>query len=401
MSDWQECKLGNITSKIGSGATPTGGENAYKPSGITLIRSQNVHDFSFEPDGLVYLDKEQADSLSNVDVKENDILLNITGESVTRCCLVPKSYLPARVNQHVSIIRPINTLADYSFIFYYLHSIKPELNSLAEIGCTRRALTKVMLEELPVPLPSLPEQRAIAAVLSCLDDKIGLLNRQNITLEGLAETLWRKMFVEDADTLWKKGKLSDICSKITKGTTPTTLKKDYVDNGINFIKVESITDAGYFIPEKFAYIDGDTNKLLSRSIVEENDIFYTIAGTIGRIAVATPEILPANTNQAIAIIRLKDATLFLNYIRLLLKTSNIINDMNSKIVFAVQPNLSLGMISETDMQIPDNRSLINFNRQSNSLFSKTRQNAIQIRTLSILRDSLLPKLMSGDVRVKM
>ena len=140
---------------------------------------------------------------------------------------------------------------------------------------------------------------------------------------------------------------------------------------------------------------------LSRSIVENDIIFYTIAGTIGRIAVATPEILPANTNQAIAIIRLKDATLFLNYIRLLLKTSNIINDMNSKIVFAVQPNLSLGMISETDMQIPDNRSLINFNRQSNSLFSKTRQNAIQIRTLSILRDSLLPKLMSGDVRVKM
>lgn len=179
MSAWKEFKLGNVSSKIGSGATPNGGENAYKSEGISLIRSQNVYDFTFSNDGLAFIDDKQAYELRNVEVLENDILINITGESVTRCCIVPKQYLPARVNQHVAIIRTIKEITDFKYLFYYLQSIKPELHSIAEIGCTRRALTKGMLEGLSIILPPLPEQRAIASVLSSLDDKIDLLHRQD------------------------------------------------------------------------------------------------------------------------------------------------------------------------------------------------------------------------------
>ena len=229
MSEWQECKLGDVTSKIGSGATPTGGENSYKSEGITLIRSQNVYDFQFDIGGLAFIDEDQASLLNNVSVEENDILINITGESVTRCCLVPKEHLPARVNQHVSIIRPISKDADYKFVFYYLHSIKPALNSIAEIGCTRRALTKGMIENLSIPLPPLLEQRAIAGMLSSLDDKIDLLHRQNKTLEGMAEALWRKMFVEEADPGWKKGKLGDITEINPLRTIKRSATATYLD----------------------------------------------------------------------------------------------------------------------------------------------------------------------------
>ena len=105
MSEWRETTLGELTTIIGSGATPRGGSNSYKDKGISLIRSQNVLDLQFTTNGLAFIDHEQADGLKNVIVEKKDVLLNITGDSVARVCMVTNFVLPARVNQHVSIIR--------------------------------------------------------------------------------------------------------------------------------------------------------------------------------------------------------------------------------------------------------------------------------------------------------
>src|SRR5690554_4854061 len=108
---WKEVKLGDITEKIGSGSTPKGGSKVYVDRGISFIRSQNVLDFAFSKDGLVNIDEDAARKLDNVEVLANDILINITGDSVARTCLVPNEILPARVNQHVSIIRVDESLS--------------------------------------------------------------------------------------------------------------------------------------------------------------------------------------------------------------------------------------------------------------------------------------------------
>jgi len=102
---WKWQNLSEVSVKIGSGSTPRGGRKAYKSEGISLIRSLNVYDDGFKIKGLAFIDDEQASKLSNVVVEENDVLLNITGASIARCCVVPSDLLPARVNQHVSIIR--------------------------------------------------------------------------------------------------------------------------------------------------------------------------------------------------------------------------------------------------------------------------------------------------------
>lgn len=166
-------KLKDITSKIGSGATPLGGESAYKQSGITFIRSMNIYDDGFKSKGLAYIDEIQAKKLNNVTVQENDILFNITGASVARCCIVENQYLPARVNQHVSIIR----LND-SVLPQYVHQIligshaKNELLFSAGGGTTREAITKTMLEDFKIPLPSLDIQKEIVAEIETLETKI-------------------------------------------------------------------------------------------------------------------------------------------------------------------------------------------------------------------------------------
>ena len=106
-TQYSKVPLQKICTKIGSGATPKGGKTAYIDEGISLIRSTNVFDFQFEYSDLAHINQIQADALSNVTVEPNDVLFNITGVSVARCCMVPDDVLPARVNQHVMIVRPV------------------------------------------------------------------------------------------------------------------------------------------------------------------------------------------------------------------------------------------------------------------------------------------------------
>jgi type I restriction enzyme M protein len=172
-------KLQEVTSKIGSGATPKGGESAYIETGITLIRSQNIYDNEFYKEGLVFIDEDQAKKLIGVTVEENDILFNITGASVARCCIVEKTYLPARVNQHVAIIRT-NKKALPKYVEQILISdkYKSELLSLAESSSTREAITKAQLEEFKIPLISLPEQQLIVTQVETLEIKKAKLEKE-------------------------------------------------------------------------------------------------------------------------------------------------------------------------------------------------------------------------------
>jgi len=191
-------KLGNLTTKIGSGATPKGGKESYKKSGIALIRSQNVYNEGFSYQGLAYIDDEQAGRLNNVIVEPKDVLLNITGDSVTRVCQVPDDVLPARVNQHVTIIRPKKGKLDARFLRYFLSGpqMRGYMLQLASAGATRNALTKGMIEDFKIPDLPLKEQKRIGEILGSLDDKIDLNHHMNQTLEEMARAIFKSWFVD-------------------------------------------------------------------------------------------------------------------------------------------------------------------------------------------------------------
>lgn len=152
--------LGDLTCKIGSGATPTGGNASYQASGIPFVRSMNVRDGAFDDNGLAFLSDSQADKLNNVTLVEDDVLINITGASVARVCRAPQHVAGGRVNQHVSIIRLTGGLLP-SFLEAYLMQpqIKRRLLNIAEAGATRQAITKFQLEQFEVPAPAMKEQQ--------------------------------------------------------------------------------------------------------------------------------------------------------------------------------------------------------------------------------------------------
>jgi type I restriction enzyme S subunit len=193
--DWEVKRLGELCEKIGSGSTPRGGNEVYKDKGISLIRSQNVLDFDFSYDGLAFIDDIQASLLKNVTVLSNDILINITGDSVARVCMVPESVLPARVNQHVSILRTTEKFLLSKFLKYYLLNpvFKNHLLILANSGGTRNALTKDILENLKILLPPLPEQKKIAEILSTWDEAIEKLNSYIEAKKKLKKALMQRL----------------------------------------------------------------------------------------------------------------------------------------------------------------------------------------------------------------
>ena len=154
--------LVDLCSKIGSGATPRGGKESYHNEGISLIRSTNVHDYVFSYSDLAFIDKTQADALSNVTVQTNDVLFNITGVSIARCCIVPPDVLPARVNQHVMILRPyLGEYMSYYLMFTLCDSkYKSLLLGIGQSGSTREAINKQEMEAFTIPVPAISEINA-------------------------------------------------------------------------------------------------------------------------------------------------------------------------------------------------------------------------------------------------
>ena len=199
---WVEFPLKDVTTKIGSGATPRGGASAYKSEGISLIRSLNVYDRRFTDRKLAFIDDVQADKLSNVVVEKGDVLFNITGASVARCCTAPPTYLPARVNQHVAILRPITNALSTDFLCYLMTSrqYKEQLLGIGdEGGSTRQAITKKQLQDLKIIIPkSVEEQNKIASKLKSISNQTqrleAIYQQKLAAIAELKQTLLQKAF---------------------------------------------------------------------------------------------------------------------------------------------------------------------------------------------------------------
>ena len=192
---WPSVMLGSVTRKLASGATPSGGDSSYKTEGIALIRSMNVHDGEFVYKNLAFIDDEQAAKLSNVVVHTNDVLLNITGASVARVCRVPDSIVPARVNQHVMIIRPTDEINPI-FLERQLLTVqmKRKLLQVGGTGATREAITKAQASELNVICPPIAVQRKYAEVV----ERIEKLKSQELgsldSLQTLSNSIQHQAF---------------------------------------------------------------------------------------------------------------------------------------------------------------------------------------------------------------
>ena len=185
---WEMKQLKEVLYKIGSGATPRGGKQSYQGGNISLIRSLNIYNSYFKYNELAKITDDQAYELRNVEVQDNDVLLNITGASVARCFIVPKDTLPARVNQHVAILRPNNKFILSKFLHRLLTTTSLQ-NFLIETAraknATREALPKATLEMIKIILPPISMQEEFSVRVEAIEGQKRVIESTISDLEVL------------------------------------------------------------------------------------------------------------------------------------------------------------------------------------------------------------------------
>ena len=193
---WRMGTLGEICSKLGSGATPKGGKESYCQEGISLIRSTNVLDYQFLYEDLAKINEEQARALDGVTVESRDVLFNITGVSVARCCMVPEDVLPARVNQHVMIVRPSKKNMSYYLLCTLCYpDVKNTLLGISQAGSTREAITKDEMEKFKIVVPADDILQNFDYGCSKIFERKNLASIENQTLTQMQTLLLSKMGV--------------------------------------------------------------------------------------------------------------------------------------------------------------------------------------------------------------
>ena len=284
-----EAELGPLCSKIGSGITPRGGESVYLDEGVALIRSQNVYNNEFDYRGLAHINEDQAEKMNGVIVESGDVLLNITGDSVARCCIAPDNVLPARVNQHVSIIRPDSDKLDPRFLMYFLVSpyMQSYMLSLAGSGGTRKALTKGMIEKFKVHLPKTIIQKKIVGILSAYDDLIENNRRRIQLLEESARLLYKEWFVY---LRFPGHKHVKIINGVPKKWIRATLGEQITLNYGKALKADDRIEGKYVVYGSSGII-GTHNKAL----VNAPGIIVGRKGNVGRVFWVSKDYWPIDT----------------------------------------------------------------------------------------------------------
>lgn len=402
MEEWKECTLSDLGTIVG-GATPSTKDSSnYENGSIAWITPKDLstHTERFISHGERNITEKGLKSCSAQLMPPNSILF--TSRAPIGYIAIAKNEVCT--NQGFKSIVP-NKDTDFMFLYYLLRYNKDNIENLGS-GTTFKEVSGSTMRNVPVKVPPLPTQQKIAAILSSLDDKIELNNKINTNLEQQAGALFKNWFVDfepfggKMPEGWKEIPLEELCTVVTKGTTPTTLGKKFTDSGINFIKGESILDNHTFDLQKISHIDDETNLMLKRSIIQPNDILFTIAGTLGRFAFIDETLTPANTNQAVGIIRANPEIISPYYLYSFF-IGNWHNDYYSKrIQQAVQANLSLGTIKSLPIIVPDENRLLEYTNLIEPIFKKMKQLENENIQLGILRDTLLPKLMKGEIALK-
>ena len=344
----------------------------FVPNGVPVIRGTNFNFDKYVGGEFVFLNDEKADELKGSNCKPGDLVFTHRG-TIGQVAIIPKGKYSRYVISQSGMKLTVNeNKINNEFLFYFFKSKVGQyqlLKNEAQVGVPSISNPLTTLKDLGVPVPEISEQIQIASILSSLDNKIDLLHRQNKTLEALSETLFRQWFVEEAEESWEVGKLGDLVNvkygkdhkKLIEGNIPV-----YGSGGImRYADTALYSSESVLVPRK-----GTLN-----NIVYTDEPFWTV-DTMFYTVMNKPNLA--------------------KFVYIYLKGQ----DLASMNVGSAVPSMTTDILNNMILNIPPDIILEKFEIETLPLYYKIKSNTIQIRTLTQLRDTLLPKLMSGEVRVK-
>ncbi len=402
MSEWQTVAIWEICDLVTSGGTPLTSQKEYYHNGsIPWVKTKEVNQCRLYGTEN-HITQLGLDNSSAKLIPENSIIIAMYGDGKT-AGRVALNKVPVTTNQACCNLILNKQKANYDFVFYNLMGRYDELVS-KKTGSGQQNLNGKIIKEIEIDLPPLPEQKAIASVLSSLDDKIDLLHRQNKTLEAMAETLFRQWFIEEAKEEWEETTLEHHIVAI-KGLSYKGSGLCDVGQGIPMFNLNSVLEGGGYKTTGLKYYKGDYKE---RHLVKADDIIVanTEQGHEHRL-IGFPAVIPSYFNgeniftHHIFKVSLLESTYLTNqFIYYLLCSSAVREQITGATNGSTVNQLAADGLQRPRFRLPPKNLVQNFTNQVISFWKKKDLNQQQIWSLEKLRDTLLPKLMSGEVRVQ-
>ena len=412
--EWKHYKMDELIEEISMG--PFGSDvkkEFYVDSGVPILNGSNLQGFKLQEDSFGYLTKEKADSLKKCNAHRGDIIVTHRG-TLGQIVYVPANSKYDRyvISQSQFRFRCKADLVDVQYLVYYFHTREGQFKILAnasQVGVPALARATSTFRLIDIKLPPLDDQRRIASILSSLDRKIELNNKINADLEEMAQAIFKNWFVDfepfkdgkfvDSELGmipdgWKVGRAADYYQINIGKTPPRKEHKWFSTNPVDkiWVSIANMRNSGIFISDSSEYLTQEAVDSHNIIMVPRNTILLSFKLTVGRVAIADKEL---TTNEAIARFILSDDK-YMEYLYLYLKkfdynslgsTSSIATAVNSKTIKGMQ------------MLQPSDKVIDAFHIQVNPIFEKIRSLTKENSRLSLLRDTLLPRLMSGEIEV--
>ena len=394
MSEWKEYKLGEIAEIIPGFAFKS---KEFGKIGELVIKIKDINPPYIILSAMERVDTSSypKDKLGKYKLAKGDFVVAMTGATIGKVGKLKTDVL-AYINQRVAKIKAKNCVCN-DFIYYSISTeqFQAFIRNNIDSHTAQENISAISIGKFPILLPPLPEQKAIAAILSSLDDKIDLLHRQNATLEKMAETLFRQWFIEEAKEEWECYKLKDLVKHVKPGTNFQPKRIEY---GIPFLNVRNLNNGFIDLSDTTKISKEEYQRVHKNWEPEENDILISRIGTLGIVAVIQGSDLPVAVHYNM--INLKAKTISYQFLYFLLKSQLFKEKYFSNVRQSVQEYVTIEDTENVEISLPIGTDLFKEHEIAfNELFNKIKSNQTQIRTLTALRDTLLPKLMSGEIRV--
>lgn len=394
--NWISVKLSDIAEVKGGKRLPKGEQLVEYATAHPYIRVTDIDGRFINPSRLLYVPDEVFKSISRYIVKEGDIILSIVG-TVGLIAIIGRNLNLASLTENCVKITDLKN-CDGDFLYYYLISEFGQNQIKAKtVGSTQPKLPLYNINDIEISLPPLPTQRRIAAILTALDDKIELNRRMNATLEGIAQALWQEWFgkyageEEELPEGWRWGNVLEI-AKLIGGGTPKTEIENYWDGDIPWISGKDITPNNRSViieTEKSITREGLKNS--SAKLLPPLSTVISARGTVGNFCLIPSEMTISQSNYALkSVVQNTDFFLFQ-------QVANLVSEMQQKSYGTVFDTITTKTFSEIEIPIPPIEKMVEYNETIRPIFEKMIGNLHQSRTLTALRDALLPRLMRGEI----
>ncbi|WP_055668216.1 restriction endonuclease subunit S [Desnuesiella massiliensis] len=409
MVEWKEFSLEELCANNGLVRGPFGGalkKEIFTDSGYKVYEQRNAI-YETTEIGNYYISNEKYKELQRFSISEGDFVVSCSG---TIGCIyrIPPNAPKGVINQALLKITVDEEKIDAELFQQYFRSepIQKSITDDTQGGAMKNLVGMEKFKKTTFFIPiETTEQRRIAEALSDMDSYIvsleKLIAKKRAIKQGtMQELLTGKRRLAGFSGEWVEKQIRDLAVLVTKGTTPTSLGYGFTNSGVAFVKIESIENSKV-VNKYCTFISEETNNALSRSILIENDILFSIAGALGRCAKVEKNILPANTNQALAIIRLDKQNVCVDYVFRFLQSEKIIRNIAEINVQGAQANLSLENINELTILLPQTieeqtaiaQILSDMDAEIDTLTAK-------LSKLKYIKQGMMSELLTGRIRLK-